>query len=126
MAWRGVVLDVDQFVLAHTLVDNREPAGRDEAVGRRRGQPDLVRPSLGRQSPRDHCECALGLGLPRRLRQRQMDAEPVVTARVDERGHDADGALIGPDLQVGVHIDLVSADPRREEPSTWSGQSYVP
>ncbi len=52
------------------------------------------------------------MGVLRRLRERQVDAEAVVAARVDERGHDAHGGVVRPHLHVRVDVDLVPADAR--------------
>jgi len=41
-----------------------------------------------------------------------VDAEAVVTARVDERGHDAHGGIVSLYLHIGVDVDLVPADAR--------------
>ena len=42
----------------------------------------------------------------------QMDAQPVVAARVDEGRGDPDHGVVGPQLHVGVDVDPVLAHPR--------------
>ena len=54
----GGPVDVDQFVLEETLVDDGEPAGRHEPTGRERGKAELVGPTFCRQPPLHHVERA--------------------------------------------------------------------
>ena len=52
------------------------------------------------------------MGLAGRLGKREMDAQPVVAAGVDEGGRDPDHGVVGPQLHVGVDVDPVLAHPR--------------
>ena len=62
--------DVDELVLADPVVDDGQAAGGHEAAGGRGRQTELVGTALGRESPLDHGEGALGPRRPGRLGQR--------------------------------------------------------
>ena len=106
-------LDVDQLVLADPLVGDGQPPGRDEtaAPAQWAGRIRPTRPSAVR--PRGHDrERALGVRLRAGLGERQVHAQAVVAARVDEAGRDPDGGLVRPHLHVGLDLDDVLAHPR--------------
>ena len=52
---------IDQLVLEQALVDHGQPSARDEPPRREGGRAELVGTVLGRQSPFDDGEGALGL-----------------------------------------------------------------
>ncbi len=56
-------------------------------------------------------ERALGLRLPGRLGERQVHAQAVVAAGVDEGGRHSHRGLVGPHLHHGVHVDREAAHP---------------
>ncbi len=91
----GGVVDVDQLVLADALVHHGQAAGRHEALGRCRRQPELVGSALGGEAACHHGERALGVRLGGRLGEREVHAEAVVAAGVHEAGRDPDGRLVG-------------------------------
>ena len=70
------------------------------------GRPSAVRPAG------DDGEGALGVGVTGRLGEREVHAQTVVSARIDEGRRDPHHGFVRPQLHVGVDVDPVLAHPR--------------